>query len=431
MHLHGGLVVGCGGEHLALLGRDGGVAVDKTGAYAAEGLDTEGQRGDVQKEDALNVAAENAALDSCTDCNAFVGVDALEAFLAGELLYHLLNCGDTGGAADHEDLGDLACGQTGVCKCLLYGACGLLNEVVGQLVELCTGEGEVEVLRSGRICGDVRQIDVGGGDTAQLDLCLLGCLTQTLHCDLVAGQVDALCLLELVNEVLGDAGVEVVAAETVVARGRKNFDNAVADLKDGDVEGAAAEVVDHDLLIAFLIETVCECRCGRLVYDTLYVQSCNAACVLGCLTLCVGEVCRNGDDRFGHGLTEVALGVGLELLKDHGGDLLRSVCLVVDIYLVVGTHLTLDGGNGAVGVGDRLTLCDLTYHPFAGLCECYDGRGGACAFCVGDNNGFAAFHDGYAAIGCTEVDTYNLTHNNFLLFENENNILFYIISLPL
>ena len=196
---------------------------------------------------------------------------------------------------------------------------------MSQLIELCTRQSYVEVLRAGCICGDVRQIDVRGGNAGQLDLRLLGSLAQTLHCDLIAGQVDALCLLELVNEVLGDACVEVVAAQAVVAGGCENLDNAVADLQHGDIEGAAAEVVDHDLLIAFLIKAVCQSRCGRLVDDTLYIQTCDAACVLGRLTLCVGEVCGNGDDSLGHGLAEIALCVCLQLLKDHCGDLLRSV----------------------------------------------------------------------------------------------------------
>ena len=196
---------------------------------------------------------------------------------------------------------------------------------MSQLIELCTRQSYVEVLRAGCICGDVRQIDVRGGNAGQLDLRLLGSLAQTLHCDLIAGQVDALCLLELVNEVLGDACVEVVAAQAVVAGGCENLDNTVADLEHGDIEGAAAEVVDHDLLIAFLIKAVCQSRRGRLVDDTLYVQTCDAACVLGRLTLCVGEVCRNGDDSLGYGLAEIALCVCLQLLKDHCGDLLRSV----------------------------------------------------------------------------------------------------------
>ena len=283
---------------------------------------------------------------------------------------------------------------------------------MSQLVELCTGQGNIEVLRAGSISGDVREVDVGGGHAGQLDLRLLGSLTQTLHCDLIGAQVDAFGLLELVNEVLGDACVEVVAAQTVVARGGQNFDDAVADLQHGHVEGAAAEVVDHDLLIGlFLIQTVGQSSRGRLVDYTLDVETCDAACVLGRLTLCVSEVCGDGDDGIGHGLAEVSLSVGLQLLQNHCGNLLRGVCLVVYIHLVIGAHLALDGGDGAIGVGDGLTLCYLADHTLAGLCECNDGRSCTCAFSVGDDYCLAAFHNGNTAVSSTEVYANDFTHN--------------------
>ena len=59
--LNRGLVVSGGGEDLALLGGDGGVAVDELGEHAAHGLDAQGQGGDVQQQQALDVAAEHAA----------------------------------------------------------------------------------------------------------------------------------------------------------------------------------------------------------------------------------------------------------------------------------------------------------------------------------------------------------------------------------
>ena len=55
--LNAGLVVSSGGEDLALLGGDGGVAVDDLGADAAQGLNAQAQRGDIQQQQALDVAA--------------------------------------------------------------------------------------------------------------------------------------------------------------------------------------------------------------------------------------------------------------------------------------------------------------------------------------------------------------------------------------
>ena len=48
------------------------------GAYAAHGLDAQGQRRNVQQQQALDVAAQHAALDGRADGHALVRVDALE-----------------------------------------------------------------------------------------------------------------------------------------------------------------------------------------------------------------------------------------------------------------------------------------------------------------------------------------------------------------
>ena len=61
--------------------------------------------------------------------------------------------------------------------------------------------------------------------------------------------------------------------------------HAVAHFEDGDVEGAAAQVVDHDLLVGLLIEAVGEGRGGRLVDDALDLEARDLAGVLGGLAL--------------------------------------------------------------------------------------------------------------------------------------------------
>ena len=399
--LHGGLVIRSSGEDLALLHRDGGVAVDQLGAHAAHGLNTQRQGGDVQQQQALHVAGEHAALQGCTHSHAFIGVDALEAFLAGELLNHVLNSRDTAGAAHHQDLVDVIAGEACIAQSLTDGASGGLHQVRGQLVELGPGQGQIQVLGTGGVCSDIGQVDVGGGDAGQLDLGLLGSLLQALHGHLVAGEVHIVGALELADHPLHDALVEVVAAQAVVSGGGQDLDDAVVNVQDGHIEGAAAQVVDHDLLRLLLIHAVGQGRGSRLVDDPLHVQTGDLAGVLGGLTLGVGKVSGNGDDSLGNGLAQIGLSVALELLQDHGADFLRGVGLAVHIHLVIAAHFTLDGRNGAVGVGDGLTLCHLAHHTLAGLAECHHRRGGAVALCVGDDNGFAALHDSHAAICCT------------------------------
>ena len=74
--------------------------------------------------------------------------------------------------------------------------------------------------------------------------------------------------------------------------------------------------------------------------------------------------------------------------------------------------MTFDTHNGLIGVGDRLSFCDLTDHSFAALGKSNDGRRGSGAFGVGDNGGFAAFKYCYARVGRTKVNTNNFSHNN-------------------
>src|SRR5699024_3588841 len=119
-----------------------------------------------------------------------------------------------------------------------------------------------------------------------------------------------------------DALVIVVAAQMVVAAGGKDLYHAVADLDQRYVKGAAAQVVDHDLLGAAVVQAVGQ-RGGRgLVDDAADFQPGNAAGVLGGLALGVIEVGRHGDDGLGDGFAQVGFGVGFELLQDLGADLL-------------------------------------------------------------------------------------------------------------
>ncbi len=79
------------------------------------------------------------------------------------------------------------------------------------------------------------------------------------------------------------------------------------------------------------------------------------------------------------------------------------------------SDFTLDGADGAVRVGNSLTLGDLADQTLAVLGKRYDGSSGARAFSVRNNNRLAAFHNGDAGIGSTQIDTDNLTHFYILL----------------
>src|SRR3546814_14277872 len=89
LHLdqHTRLVVGVGGESLALLGRHSGVALDERSHHTASSLDTEGQWSNVQEQQvlellALVVARKDGSLHGGTVCDGLVRVDALAQVLS-------------------------------------------------------------------------------------------------------------------------------------------------------------------------------------------------------------------------------------------------------------------------------------------------------------------------------------------------------------
>src|SRR5690606_37143655 len=117
--------------------------------------------GHVEQEDILDLAAEHAALDGCTDRDDFVGVDRAVRFLAEEGLDDLLDLRDTSRASDEDHLVDIARLEAGILERHLHRRYGALDQVVDKLLELGAGERQVEVLGTGLIRRDKRQVDVG------------------------------------------------------------------------------------------------------------------------------------------------------------------------------------------------------------------------------------------------------------------------------
>ena len=287
-----------------------------------------------------------------------------------------------------------------------------------------------------RVHRDVRQVDLRRRRRRELDLGLLGRFLEPLQRLLVLGQVDALVLLELAQQPLDDALVEVIAAQVGVTVGRLDLEHSVAQLEDRDVERAAAQVVDGDLLVLLLVQAIGQGRSGGLIDDALDVESGDAAGVLCCLALGVVEVRRDGDDRLSDLLAGVRLSVGLELLQDHRADLGRRVALAVaqrdldaiavgvlldlvgdeadgalDLRIVPATtHEALDRIDGVARIGDRLALGHLAHQPLAALGECDDRRDGPTALGAGDDGRLAALHDCHDRVGGAQVDADDPAH---------------------
>ena len=118
--------------------------------------------------------------------NDLVGVDALVRLLAEQLLHDLLDLRHAGHAADQDHFVDLGRREAGVLDRLPARLDRLLHQIVDQRLELGAGELHGQVLRTGGIRGDERQVDLGLRGGRQLDLRLLGGFLQPLQRELVA-----------------------------------------------------------------------------------------------------------------------------------------------------------------------------------------------------------------------------------------------------
>ena len=431
--LYRSLVVGCGGVDFRLAGRNGGVAVDHLGHYAAHGFNAKGKRGNVKKEDALNVASKNTALNSCAHCNNLIGVNRHVGLLTRHVLHQFLNGRHTGGTANEDYLVNIARGKASVAQSLLNRLLAAVEQIFGDALELGTGKGIVQVKRASCASRNEGQVDVGLSGGGKLHLCLFSCFLQALQGHLVGAKIDAVFSLELVGHPVDYALIPVVAAQVIVASGRANFEYAVAQLKNGNVERTAAKVEYQNLFVLVgFVETVSKSRCRRLVDDTHNLKTSDLACILGCLTLSVVEISRNGDNSLGDRLAYTLFCIGLNLLQNHCGNLFRHVVLAINVHnstatiavlyrvsnsllLFAGlskgaTDETLYRCDGVFGIGNSLVLCGLAYRALAIFAKANNGRRSTVAFCINQNFRLGALHHCHCRIGGAQVDANDLCH---------------------
>merc|ERR1719486_1555172 len=328
---HRRLVVLVRREDLALLGRDHGVTRDQLGHDAANGLDPERQRGHVEEEEVgATLTGEDAGLDRSAVRNGLVRVDSAVGLLAvEEVLDERLHLRDARRAADQDDLVDLRLLQTGVIHHVLDRAERLLEEVAAELLEARASQGLGEVLA----IEESLDLEPGLVRRRESALRLLDFLAQLLQRTLVLRHVLASLLVEDFDEVLHDALVEVLASQVRVAVRRHNLEDPVVDREQRHVECAAAEVVDEDVLLRLLVETVRDGRGGRLVDNPKDLKAGDRSGVLRRLALRVVEVRRHGDDGVLHLLAKVVLSRLLHLGEHHRRDVFRHELLRLALHL--------------------------------------------------------------------------------------------------
>ena len=201
-----------------------------------------------------------------------------------------------------------------------------------------------------------------------------------------------------------------------IAIGRLYFKNAVAQFQDTHIEGAAAQVIDQDGMVVGLVDAVGQGRRRRFVDDTQDIEARDLAGVFRGLALAVGEVGRHRNDSLRNRFAQILFGVGLQFLQDHGRNFFRRIFLVVDFHAVpCFAHMPLNGADRTGRVGNRLAFRHLADQTLAVLREADDGRSQAGAFRVGNNGGFATFHDGNYRVCSAQVNPNYFRHDVFLL----------------
>ncbi len=307
---------------------------------------------------------------------------------AKELFNAFLNLRHTGHAADQDNVIDFTSGDAGIFQRCLARGHGAFDQIANQTFKLRTRQLDVKVFRTRGVCGDERQVDIGLHRRGKLDLGFLGSFFQTLQGQTVFTQVDLLFFFELVSKVIDDLFVEVFTTKEGITVGRFNFENAIADFQNRHVKGATTKVINDHGAAVFLVQTIGQCCCGRLVDDTFDFKTRNLAGVFGCLALGVVEVCRNGNHGFGYRLTQMGFCSFLHFLKHHGCDLARGHFLAIDFnpciavfarydfvrneilvlfdfrIAVTTTDQTFNGKQGVFRVGDCLAFRRLTDKAF-------------------------------------------------------------------
>jgi len=241
--------------------------------------------------------------------------------------------------------------------------------------------------------------------------------------------------------VLDQTLIEIFTTQVGITGGSNDFKHTVINSEQGDIEGTTTQIVDKDVLLLLLIETVSDSLLGGLVNDPQNVQTRDLTLVLSLLPLLIGEVLRNGDDLVANILTQVVFLDLFHLTKDHLGDLLGGQNLLgtldqdfdVGLTLLIGDfegqqlHIGLDGFvlepptdqpllvvDGLGGVVDLLVLLLLTnqlgFALIRGVGGEGDVRGGdPVTLVVGDDLDSPVLVDTDATVGGTEIDTNDRT----------------------
>ena len=126
-------------------------------------------------------------------------------------------------------------------------------------------------------------------------------------------KINAGVFLELIDDPIHHAVVPIVAAKVGVTIGCVDLKYPIANLQDGNVKRAAAEVIHRNLLVLLLVQSVGQRRSGRFVDDAQNVQVRQSYRHPWWLALGIVEVGRHRNHCLSNFFPELGFGIRLEL----------------------------------------------------------------------------------------------------------------------
>ena len=165
-----------------------------------------------------------------------------------DLFHKLLYLGYSRRTTYQHDFIDICWLQFGILQRLQDRAPAPFDERINQLLEFGPCNVQLQVLRTGSICRDERQVDISRGRTTKFFFGFFTRFLQPLQCHGVLSQINALFLFEFISDVVNENVVQIVATQMRVAAGANHLEHfdvvflsfGFSYLENGDIESPTA-----------------------------------------------------------------------------------------------------------------------------------------------------------------------------------------------
>ena len=159
----------------------------------------------------------------------------------------LLHSGDTRRTTHEQHLVKLGRRHARIAQRLVDRPARTLHQISRHALELRTRDLCLQMDGLACVLRQKRQVDSSACRGRKFLFSLNSSLAHALH-SLCVKLGAGVLLLELLYQMVGQTLVKIIAAKVVVTAGGQDLDDVVAYAYDAHVKGAAAQVVDHDLL---------------------------------------------------------------------------------------------------------------------------------------------------------------------------------------